>query len=78
MYRNYCVCSSGIGTIIPTEKLEIAGNAAIGTSVYIDSVNYVNNPSGFTVVATDPQSAVNNYFLYIVRYLNIRLTLIRY
>jgi len=65
----------GIGTITPTEKLEIAGNAAIGTSVYIDSVNYVNNPSGFTVVATDPQSSIVNGKLLAVENLYTPLTI---
>lgn len=34
-----------IGTTAPTEKLEIVGSVAIGTSVIIDPINYVNNPS---------------------------------
>jgi hypothetical protein len=50
----------GIGTTTPTEKLEIVGSAAIGTSVTIDPINYVNNPSGFTIVGTDPQSTTVN------------------
>lgn len=50
----------GIGTTSPKEKLEIVGSAAIGTSVTIDPINYVNNPSGFTIVGTDPQSAPVN------------------
>lgn len=50
----------GIGTTAPTEKLEIVGSVAIGTSVIIDPINYVNNPSGFTIVGTDPQSATVN------------------
>lgn len=50
----------GIGTTTPTEKLEIAGAAAIGTTVTVDPIDYVNNASGFTIVGTDPQSATVN------------------
>ena len=50
----------GIGTTTPTEKLEVVGSTSIGTSVTIDPTNYVNNPSGFTIVGTDPQSATVN------------------
>jgi hypothetical protein len=50
----------GIGTTTPTEKLEIVGSAAIGTSVTLDATDYVNNPLGFTIVGTDPQSATVN------------------
>lgn len=65
----------GIGTTTPTEKLEIAGNTAIGTSVFIDPADYVNNPSGFTIVATDPQSATVNGKLLAVENLYTPLTI---
>lgn len=50
----------GIGTLNPSEKLEIVGSTAVGTSVTVDPSVYINNPSGFTIVGTDPQSAVIN------------------
>ena len=46
----------GIGTQTPTEKLQVAGSMAIGQSVTIDPTAYVNNPSGFTILGTDPLS----------------------
>jgi len=54
------IAQVGIGTTTPTEKLEVVGAAAIGTSVTLDPIDYVNNPSGFTIVGTDPQSTTVN------------------
>ncbi|WP_435523337.1 hypothetical protein [Chryseobacterium indoltheticum] len=50
----------GIGTTTPTEKLEVVGTVAVGTSVTVDPINYVSHPLGFTIVGTDPQSATVN------------------
>lgn len=50
----------GIGTINPTERFDINGSATIGTSVYVNPNTYTNNPSGFDVLAVDPQSTVVN------------------
>lgn len=48
----------GIGTLTPTEKLEVVGSTAISQSVTLNPTNYVNNSSGFTILGTDPQSAI--------------------
>lgn len=50
----------GIGTTTPSEMLEIVGSTAVGTSVTLDPTVYMNNPSGFTIVGTDPQSNIVN------------------
>lgn len=47
----------GIGVTSPVEKLEVAGNALLDQSVTIDPIDYVNNPSGFTIIGTDPASS---------------------
>lgn len=65
----------GIGTTTPTEKLEVVGAAAIGTSVTIDPIDYVNNPSGFTIMGTDPQSATVNGKIVAVETLYTPLTI---
>ena len=51
------IAQVGIGVPSPAEKLEVAGSMAIGQSITIDPTNYVNNPSGFTILGTDPSSA---------------------
>lgn len=48
----------GIGTMTPTEKLEVVGSTAVSQSVTLNPTNYVNNSSGFTVLGTDPQSTI--------------------
>lgn len=50
----------GIKTTTPTEKLEVNGSVAIGTSVYLNPNTYTSVPQGFDVLATDPQSATVN------------------
>ncbi len=50
----------GIGTPSPTERLEVKGSVAIGTSVYVNPNTYTPNPNGFDVLAVDPQSTVVN------------------
>jgi hypothetical protein len=50
----------GIGTISPTEMLEVNGSVAVGTSVYVNPNTYTATPSGFDVLAVDPQSAIVN------------------
>lgn len=50
----------GIGTTTPTEMLEIVGSIAVGTTVIVDPLVYANNPSGFTIVGTDPASSIVN------------------
>lgn len=50
----------GIGITSPVEKLEVSGSTAVEQSVTIDPVDYVNNAAGFTILGTDPQSAVVN------------------
>lgn len=50
----------GIGITTPVEKLEVSGSTVVGQSVTIDPVDYVNNAAGFTILGTDPQSAVVN------------------
>ncbi|TDX87184.1 hypothetical protein [Epilithonimonas xixisoli] len=50
----------GIRTTSPTEKFDVNGSVAIGTSVYLDPNTYTANPNGFDVIAVDPQSSVVN------------------
>ncbi|WP_294204932.1 hypothetical protein [uncultured Chryseobacterium sp.] len=50
----------GIGTTTPAQKLDVVGSTAVKSSVFLDPVDYVNNPSGFTILGTDPQSGVVN------------------
>lgn len=65
----------GIGTMVPTESLEVIGSVVIGTSVQLNPTDYVNNPAGFTVVATDPQSTPITGKLLAVENLNTPLTI---
>ncbi|WP_294287143.1 hypothetical protein [uncultured Chryseobacterium sp.] len=46
----------GIGVQSPVERLEVAGSMTVDQSVTIDPTVYVNNASGFTILATDPLS----------------------
>lgn len=46
----------GIGTTTPTQQLDVRGSVAITKEVYINPLDYAANPSGFTIVGTDPQS----------------------
>lgn len=50
----------GIGTTTPTEQLHVVGNVAITKEVHVNPTDYVANPSGFTIVGTDPQSSLVN------------------
>lgn len=48
----------GVKTPSPTERLDINGTMAIGTSVYVDQNTYTAN--GFDVIAVDPESTIVN------------------
>lgn len=48
----------GIGTVSPTEQLEVVGSVAVTKEVHVNPIDYVANPSGFTIVGTDPSSSV--------------------
>lgn len=48
----------GIKIPYPTQRLDVDGSVAIGTSVIVNPNTYTKNSSGFDVLAVDPQSAV--------------------
>ena len=50
----------GVKTPSPTERLDINGTMAIGTSVYVDQNTYTANANGFDVIAVDPESTIVN------------------
>lgn len=56
LFSALCAAQVGIGIQSPVEKLEVNGSVAVGQSVTIDPTAYVNNPSGFTILGTDPSS----------------------
>lgn len=50
----------GIKTTSPTERLDVNGNVAINSSVYLNPNTYTPVAQGFDVLATDPQSPTIN------------------
>lgn len=46
----------GIGTTKPTEQLDVVGSVAVTKEVRVNPLDYAANPSGFTIVGTDPAS----------------------